>query len=149
MLVFLMVGFSGCTEFGTNREDERSCLNSKYKLVSSSIVTSYDYPTKYSVNWGDPYDYVTEEKDGFFSNFPKDSRNEKYVISGTVKNIAGYKSNIKVNLKFYDNNDVFLDSKSFTIWDVPDTYEETFTKRYNDYDIDYFSNVDKVTFDLS
>ena len=51
-------------------------------------------------------------------------------------------------MNFYDQNDTFLDSYTLSIKNISDNYERPFSKRLNDSDIDYFDNVDKISFEL-
>ena len=74
-----------------------------------------------------------------------------------MKNIAGYKLNsINITAKFYDNNDVHLDSVSDEVYGVLHTYTKDFEIiGYKEREgglgeiIDYFDNVNSVKFNIS
>ena len=142
VIIILIVGFSGCTE---NNEGQLSD-NEKFELVSYS-VESWKSRNEEVFKDDNMTQMVHIEKkiaDGFMYNESID----EYRIKGKVKNIAGYKTNLKINMNFYDQNEVFLDSYTLSLKNISDNYERPFSKRLNDSDIDYFNEVDKIEFEL-
>ena len=141
-LVFLIVGLSGCTQ---NNEGQVSD-GDKFELVSYS-VESWKCRNE-EVDKGDNLIQMVhiEKKiaDGFIHNESVD----EYRIEGKVKNIAGYKTNLKIKMNFYDQNDIFLDSYAISIKNIPENYKRPFSKRLDDSDIEHFDKVDKLTFEL-
>ena len=156
MLVFLMLGLSGCFENNdTTSGDDRFELVT-YSVESWEIDEQISTPnmTKNSTNY--PENFVdmptliwpkfNKIGDGFIGT---NENVDYYKINATVKNKAGYKADIKVILRFYDENDVFLDTDSTIVQDIPDTTEKSFTKYYLRPFINNWSKVDKVTFTLT
>jgi len=142
VIIILIVGFSGCTE---NNEGQLSD-NEKFELVSYS-VESWKSRNEEVFKDDNMTQMVHIEKkiaDGFMYNESID----EYRIKGKVKNIVGYKTNLKINMNFYDQNEVFLDSYTLSLKNILDNYERPFSKRLNDSDIDYFDEVDKIEFEL-
>ncbi len=142
VIIILIVGFSGCTE---NNEGQLSD-NEKFELVSYS-VESWKSRNEEVFKDDNMTQMVHIEKkiaDGFMYNESID----EYRIKGKVKNIVGYKTNLKINMNFYDQNEVFLDSYTLSLKNISDNYERPFSKRLNDSDIDYFDEVDKIEFEL-
>lgn len=142
VIIILIVGFSGCTE---NNEGQLSD-NEKFELVSYS-VESWKSRNEEVFKDDNMTQMVHIEKkiaDGFMYNESID----EYRIKGKVKNIVGYKTNLKINMNFYDQKEVFLDSYTLSLKNISDNYERPFSKRLNDSDIDYFDEVDKIEFEL-
>jgi hypothetical protein len=131
--LLLVVGLSGCTD--TQQDDQGSGID-KFELLSYSVETMEDsYPEDRKIG------------DGFIHSEDADY----YQINGIIKNKAGYKTDIIVTMKFYDEKDIFLDSETIKIYEVPDNYEESFKSRVwksGLTGLDYFDKVKKVTFDL-
>ena len=93
---------------------------------------------------------MTQDQSGFYHNFPKDSRNEKYVITGTVKNIDAQMINrVELTAKFYDMNNNYLGTTSKSKNNLPSSYTWDFKITYNRYSNEYFNNIEKVDFELS
>ena len=126
IFVLLMVGLSGCTE------QEISGDADKVELVSYNVQTQI---------WDDGYKTIG---DGFIHS--EDA--ELYLITGTVKNIAG-ETLISVNItaNFYDNTNNFLKEKTTYLGGIPNTYTEDFGIYYfvNE---EYFENVCGLKFEF-
>ena len=142
VIIILIVGFSGCTE---NNEGQLSD-NEKFELVSYSVESwkSRNEEVYKGENMTQMVHIEKKIADGFNYNESID----EYRIKGKVKNIVGYKTNLKINMNFYDQNEVFLDSYTLSLKNILDNYERPFSKRLNDSDIDYFDEVDKIEFEL-
>ena len=130
IFVLLMVGFSGCTELNGNVESSGEI--EKVELVSYKVETQkWDYGYKTIGN-------------GF--NYSKDA--ELYLITGTVKNIAG-ETIISVNItaKFYDSTNIFLKEKTTYLGGIPNTRTEDFGIYYFANE-KYFENIRVVKFEF-
>ena len=126
VFVLLIVGLSGCSE------QETSGAIDKLELISYKVETQ---------KWDKGYKTISN---GF--NHSEDA--ELYLITGTVKNIAGETLiNVNITAKFYDNTNNFLKEKTTYIGGIPNTYTEDFGIYYfvNE---EYFENVCSVKFEL-
>jgi hypothetical protein len=141
-LVFLIVGLSGCTQ---NNEDQVSD-GDKFELVSYS-VESWKCRNE-EVDKGDNLVQMVHIEKKIADDFIYNESVDEYRIEGKVKNIAGHKANLKIKMNFYDQNDIFLDSYTISIKNIPENYERPFSKRLDDSDIDHFDKVDKLIFEL-
>ncbi len=142
VIIILIVGFSGCTE---NNEGQLSD-NEKFELVSYS-VESWKCRNE-EVDKGDNLVQMVHIEKKIADDFIYNESVDEYRIEGKVRNIAGYKANLKIKMNFYDQNDIFLDSYNISIKNIPENYERLFSKRLDDSDIDHFDKVDKLTFEL-
>ena len=148
VVLFICVGLSGCEEKTGNGGDTTGDT-SKVELVSYDVKTTWQEPTKYSENWNDPYDYVEKQQEGFFHISHPDSRYERYTITGTVRNIAGYKlDEIMITAKLYDSDGIYLTSSGDSVYDIPDTYSEDFEIVVSG-NYEYFDNIESVKFEIS
>jgi len=144
-ILFIIVGFSGCTEQETTLEDiigqEDTTNNNRAELVSYTIKTYYD-----ESGW-EGYQY---RGNGFIHDY--DAVAGKYEITGTIKNIAGYKlSSIGIEARFYDKNHNFLCKKYGSVSNIANSYTEDFKITYKsmyDSDSKYFLNVDSVELEI-
>jgi len=122
----LIIVFSGCTEQETFGD-----IN-KVELVSYNIETQ---------KWD--YGYKTIG-DGFIHS--EDA--ELYLITGTVKNIAGESLNsIKITARFYDNTNNFLREKTTYLGNIANTYTEDFRISYVNTE-KYFEKICGVKFEF-
>ena len=142
VIIFLIVGFSGCIQ---NNEDQLS-NDGKFELVSYSVESWKSRNEE--VYKGDNMTQMVHIEKKIADGFNYNKSIDEYRIEGKVKNIIGYKTNLKIKMNFYDQNDTFLDSYTISIKNISDNYERPFSKRLNDSDIDYFDNVDKISFEL-
>lgn len=140
--VFLIVGLSGCTQ---NNEGQVA-NGDKFELVSYS-VESWKCRNE-EVDKGDNLVQMVHIEKKIAGDFIYNESVDEYRIEGKVKNIAGYKTNLKIKMNFYDQNDIFLDSYVILIKNIPENYERPFSKRLDDSDIEHFDKVDKLTFEL-
>ena len=123
---FLMMVFSGCTE------QETSVDINKVELVSYNVETQ---------KWDKGYKTIGN---GFIHS--KDA--ELYLITGTIKNIAGETlKNIKITAKFYDNTNTFLREETTYLENIKNTYTEDFRIYYNATE-KYFEKVCGVKFEF-
>ena len=119
VIVFLLTIFSGCTEQDISGDTD------KVELLNYSIETQkWDYEYK---NIGN----------GFIHSEDADL----YLITGTVKNIAGELLNsIKITAKFYDKTNNYLREETTYLGSIANTYTENFRISYDDTE-KYFEDV--------
>jgi len=130
VVMLICVGLSGCQE-STGNGGGTTGDTSKVELVSYNVETKSSW---YSI-LGDGF--IHDDDAGY------------YEITGTIKNIAGYKiDTVKVTAKLFDSNFIFLDSKYTYVSGIPDTYTEDFKISFNRQSTDGFENADSVRFDL-
>ncbi len=127
VVIFLILTiFSGCTEQEAYGDID------KVELLNYSIETQkYDNGYKTIGN-------------GFIHN----SDAKLYLITGTIKNIAGEMiDSIKITGKFYDNTNNFLREENTYTGSIANAYTEDFRLRYYDNE-KYFENVCSVKFEF-
>lgn len=161
VVLLLSVGLSGCVETNRNGsippsnedqdKEEFTTLPDGTKVhgdIDKLEILNYSIVTEKEVNYRD-YQKIA---DGFV--YSEDA--SRYRIYGTAKNIAGkmlpegtwFTNNIKITVKFYDNNEVHLVSKTTTKYtELPDTYTWDFEITYSK--DDYFEYVDHISFEIS
>ena len=125
--MFLRVGLSGCTQ---NNEDQVSD-GDKFEIVSYS-VESWKCRNE-EVGKGDNLIQMVHIEKKIADDFIYNESVDEYRIEGKVKNIAGYKTNLKIKMNFYDQNDIFLDSCTISIKNITDNCERPFSKRLDEY----------------
>ena len=120
VLLLLVVGLSGCNE-SSNYGDE-------------DLVEIYNVTVKTKWNEGYLTDVKNFEEDGFYHGVSADDENVWnliYLISGTVKNIAGKKLNyIKVSAKLYDSDGNYLSSSNDALETIIRNLPNTYTKNF-------------------
>ena len=142
VVLLLVVGLSGCTQ---NNEGQ-IFDGDKFELVSYS-VESWKCRNE-EIDKGDNLVQMVHIEKKIADDFIYNESVDEYRIEGKVKNIAGYKTNLEIKMNFYDQNDIFLDSYTISIKNIPENYERQFSKRLDDSDIDHFDKVYKLTFEL-
>jgi hypothetical protein len=140
--LLLAFGLSGCIQ---NNEGQVSG-GDKFELVSYS-VESWKCRNE-EVDKGDNSVQMVHIEKKIADDFIYNKSVDEYRIEGKVKNIAGYKTNLKIKMNFYDQNDIFLDSYAISIKNIPENYERLFSKRLDDSDIEHFEKVDSVKFEF-
>jgi hypothetical protein len=132
IFLFICICLSGCN----NQTGQTTGDSDKIELVSYNVETYGELSKKLG--------------DGFVHS--EDA--VKYEITGTIKNIAGYTlEQLEITAKFYDKNDMYLDSLTVTMFGIQDTYTEDFTIRATSSglfitDIDGFESVESVRFEF-
>jgi hypothetical protein len=125
-LIFILFIFIGCIE------EETYSYSDKIELIDYTVKTQ---------RWDDGYKTI---KNGFV--YSKDA--ELYLITGTVKNIAG-ETLIRVNVtaKFYDESNNFLKEKKTYLGGIPNNKTVDFGIYYfvNE---EYFGKVFNVKFEF-
>jgi len=133
ILIFLTVGFSGCTETKSITTGQVSGQD-KFEISSYSIE---------SWTWMDE-----KVSDGF-----NNAENvDYYKISGNIKNKEGQIANVKIIMKFYDVENKLLGSEEINLRNIPDSATMSFTKNINKHFSryeSYWEEIEKVTFSLS
>lgn len=136
LIVFLIVIVScGCTEKNSNNS-HISGDSDKIQIITYSIETQ-----KHTAL--DMGDWIK-----IHDNFSYSEDAERYFISGTIKNIAGYMlSRVNITANFFDNTDQFLDSVTTSIDNLGNMNVSNFEISYWDHDL-FFQNVDHVKFNI-
>jgi len=143
-LMLLAVGLSGCTE-------QSNVIGDTDKVK----ITDYEVET----NWLNYDNFIFYNKSNFYHNYPLDSYynysfHDKapivwYSVSGHVMNIAGeFLDVIIVNAKFCDANNKVLAEESETLYDLPDSYTDSFYISLNMSDTKYFDEIENVKFEV-
>jgi hypothetical protein len=131
-MVILIIVLCGCT-----KQNGKTTGNDKVEIVYYSIQTQ----SHKAVDIGD----WIKLADGF--SYTETA--ERYFINGTVKNIAGYMlTQINITANFYDSNNIFLQSESISIYDIPDANTAAFEISYWN-TTPYFKNVNHMNFNIS
>lgn len=126
ILVLLIVGFSGCSEKKISGDVD------KIELLDYSIETQ---------KYDDGYKKIG---DGFIHN----DNASLYLITGTIKNIAGEMINsVNITAKFYDNKNNYLREENAYTGSIENNYTEGFMIKYY-YNEKYFENVCGVKFEF-
>lgn len=98
------------------------------------------------------YSVETQKKSGYekiADGFVYSEDAYRYVVSGTVKNVAGEMLNhVKITVKFYDKNNSYLDSRVAFVYYLDDSHTEDFEIYYINNN-EYFEFVDHVEFLIS
>ena len=133
MLIFLTVGFSGCTEFQGITTGQVSGQD-KFELLSYSIES---------------WTWMDEKVSNGFNN---DKNVDYYKISGNIKSKKDQTVNVEVIMKFYDGNDKLLGSEEINLHNIADSATMSFSKNINKHFsryADYWEEIEKVTFSLT
>ena len=75
-----------------------------------------------------------------------------YKISGNIKNKKDQISNVKLIMKFYDEENKLLGSEELKFKNIPNSATKSFSKNINKHFsryADYWEEIEKVTFSLS
>ncbi len=127
--ILITVGLIGCQESQTS--------NDKVQLVSYTVNTYYNYGTI----------RVEALGEGFIHNSSYADR--AYMINGIIKNIAGEMLNtVVITLNFYDNDNDFLASRTYTIRYLDKSKSDNFQVIYYDSE-SYFDDIDSVKFEFA
>ena len=132
-LVFLIVGFSGCTNEDTNFIESNNIKLIGYEVVSYKLA---DSPIQPKIILGEGFNYK-EDMMGF-------------MVSGEIKNNFGEPlKKIKVIGNFYDGSKLLGNSDTI-IKNVPDGETRDFVVFFHkrDFSVDYLLVVDSVSFDF-
>lgn len=132
-IIVLVVGLSGC-----NEKNSKITVNfEKVEIINYSI----EIQEHIAIDLAD-WRKIT---DGFFYT----EKVERYFITGTVRDIAGYMlTQVDITVNFYDNKNNFLHSESTSISDLLNTNISTFEISYWS-TTPYFQNVDYMEFNIS
>jgi len=133
ILIFLTVGFSGCTETKGITTGQVSGQD-KFELSSYSIE---------SWTWMDE-----KVSDGF-----NNAENvDYYKISGNIKNKEDQIVNVKIIMKFYDKENKLLGSEEMNLHNIANSATMSFSKNINKHFsryAGYWEEIEKITFSLS
>jgi len=76
VVLFISIGLSGCEETLKITGDTH-----QVKIIDFSVITQWYIP-----GYGT---YQSYSKSGFYKNYPAEAYNPRYIIKGTLQNIAG------------------------------------------------------------
>lgn len=149
ILVILFVGLSGCNELDKLSNN----ISGDEGLVEIHNVT---VETRWLISQGFGSPSLDYTENGFYHGVNASDDGVymlKYMISGTLKNVAGRKlSHITIRGKFYDANDIYLFSSDSTfdgrIYDLPDTYTRSWDIEIPEINFDYFEYVDDYELEI-
>jgi len=130
-IIFFLIFLSGCIDTNQQNNNLKDIINNKNFEILHYKVFSLNSDSE-----------VIEE------GFIHDEDVTFYFINGEIKNKCGEKTNIKIDINFFDENNIFLDSRYFIIEDLPDSYIKYFEVKYFVDLLDYGNNIGKITFDL-
>jgi hypothetical protein len=144
VLIVISIGIlCGCTEDETSNEDKTEYPDeditgdtNKAELLDYKIET-----------WkiGDNLEDDEKIGDGFIHSEEADY----YLITGTIKNIAGEMLNtVKITASFYDDAGKYLDYQSAITTRLANTYTWNFEMIYNYY-VGYFYDIEDVIFEIT
>jgi len=153
LLVFLMIGLTGCNDGQVSEFEMVKLVNYSVESWEMGEPTSIPNSTMNLTYHGDDFidmpkvvlPIFTKIGDGFIG---MNQNVDYYKISGTVKNKFGYKADIKVILRFYDENGMLLDSDHIIVQDIPKSTMKSFTKYYIRPSINNWSKVNEVKFEF-
>ena len=116
----------------------------KVEISDFRIRTQAGTPNKETITFGH---WFTPE------NLPNITDEGEYIwaiynITGQIKNIAGYKSNINFTIKFYNDSDIFLFSDILYIHKLNNNSTSEFIFIV-DYQQKYFNEIEYIEFDVS
>jgi len=127
---------SGCTQQNNTRNPYTPTPTNKIELIDYTVVTM----------WWNKEGTQKYYESGFYHEIPEDASNYSisYIINGTIKNNIGTLVNVNIGIIFYDSNNNELYSASTDVFNLPNTYTNTFS--VIDYNRLYFDKVDHVSF---
>ncbi len=134
-VLLLAVGLSGCEETVEVTGD-----TDKVEITDYSVITEWYIPS-----YGTYHSYT---KSGFYKHYPANAYEPRYIVRGTVKNIAieGL-DQIIITVLFCDSNHNQLALESTTIRNLGITYTKNFiVSLYSSNQ--YFKNIDLVEFEI-
>jgi hypothetical protein len=135
VVLLLPAELSGCMEYTGQMVTIEGDVD-KIEIINYSIITQK------RVSWTLQYEKVN---DGFV--YGNDV--ERYLIEGIAKNIAGETIDIvNITAKFYDVNDIYLNSKTASKSCLPDKYTWDFSINYTNSE-KCFDSVNHVIFEIS
>ena len=148
IVLLIIIFFCGCTELNneTTNTTEDTNENTNNNENSESEQFELLYYTVETFDTGIPWDPDDDQSigKGFISNESADY----YQIIGRIKNKSGDNATIDITMTFYDTNNGYLGTYDFTMNDIPDTYERSFSIRIDQYDIDYFNEIQYLSFNM-
>jgi hypothetical protein len=145
--LLICVGLSGCTD-SSNINDSSSDTN-KVEIVNYEVFTKWKVFV--SINKTGIKKYNLIETAGIQQNEPNNTEEiDSYIVRGTIKNNAGYLlDEIEIIANYYDNNNVFLNNKSITVYNLQDTSTQGFAIKVDKNDIEYLDSVASVKLEVS
>lgn len=135
VVLLICVRLSGCEETIEVTGD-----TDKVEIIDYSVTTKWHIPS-YGV-------YQTYSKPGFYKRYPANAYEPRYIVRGTVKNIAiGNLDQVIITVLFCDSNHNQLFAENTTIRNLGFTYTQDFVV-YLYSSNQYFKDVDCVEFGI-
>lgn len=133
--LFISIGLSGCEEMVEVTGD-----TDKVEITDYSVITKW-----YITNNGT---YQSYTKSGFYKNYPVNAYEPRYIVRGTVKNIAiGNLDKVIITVLFCDSNHNLLALENTSIHNLSFTFTKEFSVSLFS-STQYFNNIDLVKFEI-
>ena len=137
IFILLTLIFVGCTEKNTDNpsNDDNLNENEDFEIISYSIET---------FDTGIPWE--SDDETSLGSGFVHNESADYYRIQGMIKNNLNQNKTVYITINFYDNQQQYLDSYTFSLANIaPDNFR-SFSIRINSHNYDTFSEFDSITF---
>jgi hypothetical protein len=137
ILFFLVFCFVGCTEIDTNVPQNESEINTTddFELIDYTIET---------FDTGIPWQ--SDDETSLGSGFVHNESADYYRIQGMIKNNLNQNKTVQITIDFYNTQQQYLDSYTFSLANIaPDNFR-SFSIRINSHNYDTFSEFNSITF---
>jgi hypothetical protein len=137
ILFFLVFCFVGCTEIDTNVPQNESEINTTddFELIDYTIET---------FDTGIPWE--SDDETSLGSGFVHNESADYYRIQGMIKNNLNQNKTVQITIDFYNTQQQYLDSYTFSLANIaPDNFR-SFSIRINSHNYDTFSEFNSITF---
>jgi len=137
ILFFLVLCFVGCTEIDTNVPQNESEINTTddFELIDYTIET---------FDTGIPWE--SDDETSLGSGFVHNESADYYRIQGMIKNNLNQNKTVQITIDFYNTQQQYLDSYTFSLANIaPDNFR-SFSIRINSHNYDTFSEFNSITF---
>jgi hypothetical protein len=136
IIVLSAIILSGCNEQDNSIDIEKVELLNYNITTEWTITNSTDNTTEYY------------EESGFYHNITEEAQ-AKYIINGTIKNIAGKKlMRIRITAKFFDKDGNHLTNTSTIIYNIPKSKTEEFEIIQPRDLAKYFNEIENIEFEI-
>jgi len=137
ILFFLVLCFVGCTEIDTNVPQNESEINTTddFELIDYTIET---------FDTGIPWE--SDDETSLGSGFVHNESADYYRIQKKKKNNLNQNKTVQITIDFYNTQQQYLDSYTFSLANIaPDNFR-SFSIRINSHNYDTFSEFNSITF---
>ena len=137
IFILLTLIFVGCTEKNTDNpsNDNNVNENEDFEIISYSIET---------FDTGIPWESDDDKSLGL--GFIHNESADYYIIQGMIKNNQYQNKSVEVIIDFYNNQEEYLNSYSFSLTNIPPDNFRSFSIRINSHNYDNFSEFYNITF---